>query len=364
MYTNFLTKYHPDNTGRTDVSNKLQEAINNERFLYIPAGIYRLDKTVQINKPISIKGDFPIYNVNKKKEGTWLHFNHNRKGIEHNALRSGTIWGIELKDLGFFRNQPTPRANWQPNDADYDLYLFGVSDTYLSRLFFLNATKGIKVTSKLPIAASGRVFIDDVKGHFFKEGINIESAYDVCRISDFHAWPFWADNRYVHEYTLNHLKAIRTGRNDNPMFENIFTIFAHTGLEFYNAPEGITSKLKLSNIDFDRGTIGIHVNNVNYVTCMATAISTQCEVEYGNGKYVQNGLRIDGDYNSLQLTSFEPRLTRNAILVNGNSNQLYLASYRSVAFDYYHEGYAEVQLNGKYNDVRASGSLIQVVEKH
>lgn len=70
-----LAPYFADNTGVTDASAAIQDAINNavaQDIIYFPAGIYRLDTTLNLshnNDSITLRGDGPADTVLKPQPG-------------------------------------------------------------------------------------------------------------------------------------------------------------------------------------------------------------------------------------------------------------------------------------------------------
>ena len=306
--------------GVTDDTVAIQVAINvvsvTGGHLVFPSGTYRLTSSISIIKGMSISGSHPIVKSPGSSNfggGTWLYFDHTGKGIHIKNL-NGYFTDVSIREIGTWRNQPTPATSWIPNDHDFDIYVFGVADVILHDITLLNPTRGIGV-----YGGGGRVDIMNLRCQAFKVGIDINEVYDVVRLDQIHFWPFWRDDSNVHSYTLDNLDAIYTKRCDNPMMSNIFTIFARAGYRIGQGAAGGTSKIHLTNADFDRGIFGIYIDASVTNGCTGQFANITHQGETGSNGSI--GLNVLGNNSTLSFASFDTSICwQNAIRVGGTGN--------------------------------------------
>lgn len=334
-------------TAALDVTSAMQAAINHAQLrglqLIVPAGVYRLDTTLSITSGVDLVGVPP-----KAKNaggvdffgGTWLYFNHTGKGISI-TNSSGYMTDVSLSTVGTRRNQPVPAASWTPNDHDYDVYCYGISDVLFDDVLMLNPTRGIGVFGN-PTNGGGRINFYKIRGQAFKVLINVDTVYDVCRYDQIHVWPFWRDDINVNTYCMANLDALISARSDNPMMSNIFTIFARAGLRCVQGANGATSKLHLANVDFDRGAHGIWVDSTvtNGVTGQVTNMTHQGET----GQSLSTAIFIQGNNSNLDFANFRTDLcAQNGVRVEGTANLLRFANAAVMNFDQIAAGFPAIE---------------------
>jgi hypothetical protein len=322
--------------GTADDTAAVQNAINAAsansagKTVYFPTGKYKLTSAINISASVSILGDEPsaIKIGGGIGGGTFLFFSHTGKGL--NITNSGGYYaGVQISQIGTYRTQPVPAPGWTPTAHDFDIFISGLTDINIFNVTLLNPTNGIKQTS-----GGGRINIDYLKMQAMTKGIVIDEAFDVCRISNVHMWPFWEDDSDVHAWTLANLDGISMGRCDNPMLTNIFTIFANSGIRFYQNASGATSKVHLVNADFDAGINGIRVDNTvtNGVTGQFSNVTHQ-----GNGGSNNSvGVIVAGTSSILSFGSLKTSFCgSNGVRVDGTANRL---SFSDLAILYYDQG--------------------------
>lgn len=307
--------------GIADDTASIQAAINSGHCIVLNPGLYRCTAPLLITKPVHIKGDGSAWSgtpgtINATDfHGSWLYFDHSGVGVSI----SSTVYfsDIQFSHFGTVRNQPAPISGWAPNAHDYDFKMAHVSDVYFSHMLLLNPTKGIQMN----MAGAGRLFVDHLKGQPLQVGINVDLAYDVCYFNTVHFWPFWADNTFVHAYTMTNLNGFLLGRCDNPHFSSIFTIFARSGIAAYQNSYGAASKLHVINADFDRGSMGLWVQSsvTNGITGQLVNISHQGESGLAGSK----GIVIQGNNSSIDITNFNSALShQNSVRIDGTGNTI------------------------------------------
>lgn len=246
-----LTGSASSNVAMQNVANFCRDT--GERVTFPPA-LIRLTEQIEFEDRSSIVGPrWPgVYDPAK---ALWLHFDHIGKGLYF----SGVVGSHQMENVGFIRTQPNPGAGWAPTDYDYDIDGL-TQDLLLRNVLLRSSTRGIKMTG------IGRLSAENVKGQVFKRGVEIESAYDTCRVRDVQFWPIWSTDDNVRNYMLENLTAFYSLRNDNPFFTNIFSIWHNIGFrigQFAGAsgrPAGTTSKAKIIGADLDLGRIGVQAD--------------------------------------------------------------------------------------------------------
>jgi hypothetical protein len=301
---------------------------------FFPAGTYRLTAPIKITKPVTIVGEPPsISNMG----GTWFHIDHAGVGFDL-SNSNGYYSGVVMGSFGTYRTQPEPAPNWQPFDYGFDINIFGITDVNLDNLTLLNPTRGIKQSG-----GGGRININNLNMQPFKVGIQIDEAYDVCRIRNVHSWVFWKDQADVQKYMLANLKAISLGRCDNPMLTNIFSIFAQSGLHFYQNIYGATSKMHLANADFDAGINGILVDNsvTNGVSGQFANVTHQGY----DGSDNSIGLLVAGTSSNLSFSSIKTMFCgANGLRVDGSGNRITVADASVLYYDQGRKGFPGVEV--------------------
>jgi hypothetical protein len=162
--------------------------------------------------------------------------------------------GVTIRDVAFVYDQPLYRDEWEPRNFQHAIHVWG-TDVTLEGIHLYNATRGILVNH--PSGVIGRVSLNRIWGQPLQEGIYIENAHDVIKVNNVHFWPFWTDalgedGLFTRVYQKQHGVAIRSGRNDNPHFSNIFALgYSHGFLFEHSENSGPTSKFMIVNADLD-----------------------------------------------------------------------------------------------------------------
>jgi hypothetical protein len=142
---------------------------------------------------------------------------------------------------------------------------------------------------------------------------------------------------------LNNLRGISLGRCDNPMMVNIFTIFAQTGLYFYQNTHGATSKIHLVNADFDAGINGIWVDSsvTNGVTGQFSNITHQGY----DGSDNSIGLLVAGTSSNLSFSSIKTMFCgANGLRVDGSGNRITVGDTTILYYDQGRKGFPAIEV--------------------
>lgn len=249
--------------GVTDDSNAIDAAIaSGAKRILVPwtANGYRTTRVINVDKPVVFEGDgvtpyTALGSPNTRGVGSWFFLDHSGVGFYVNAGLGFS--GVEFRQIGTYRSHPTPTgAPFTPTVYDWDIEFDDLVDCKLIDVCLLNPYKGVRVHGQ-----QSRLWVDRLYGHPMKVGMQIDEAYDICRINNVHFWPYWAQNLQVWDYTLANLDAFIIGRCDNHMYVNVFSIFHFRGILIINTVNGTANKLKLTNCDLDRGYHGYVVDS-------------------------------------------------------------------------------------------------------
>lgn len=263
--------------GSNDDTISIQNAINaginaGGGIVFFPSGKYRITNTVQISDQVIIQGIgwedtlFAQGPTASLGNGSWIFVDT----INSAFLINGT--GVVVQNIAINyinQNQNINIPSWTPNlSHDYAIKVRdNLGTVLLENIFLRNPTRGIYLggTSN----AVGRITLKRIYGQPLLEGIVVDNAMDIIKISDVHFWPFWALNNIVHSYQRNNSKAFISRRNDNPHFTDIFVFGYKYGFLFENSlvitnPNDLrlTQRFLMTNIGLDAVNYGIYINNV------------------------------------------------------------------------------------------------------
>lgn len=316
--------------GVSDDTARIQAAVNaNLPLLEVPstANGFRTTATLSCQQSITFLGegttpftaDGPYDN---RGPGSWFFFDHPGIGINvSNSAGVNFVSTARFMRIGSYRKHLNNVApGWTPTVFDFD-FSSQNADIIMDDVMILNAYRAVQVAQP---NGGGRVTLNNVRGQWFSVGINLAEVFDTCRLTNIHQWPFWYNAPAVTDYQkANHVFCVMT-RCDNPMLENIFSIFNLVGFEFFESTAGRTAQIHAVNIDFDQTlmpifvdasvTDGIDGQFSNVTTFGQTPADTNgygirilgnnCRLEFSNlvGKTLSRGLvRIEGTGNIVRV---------------------------------------------------------------
>lgn len=316
--------------GVTDDTARVQAAVNaNLPLLEVPstANGFRTTATIQCQQSLTFLGEgtSPFTSAgpyDNRGPGSWFFFDHPGIGINvSNNAGVNFVNTVRFLRVGSYRKHVNAVApGWTPTVFDFD-FSSQNADIIMDDVMILNAYRAVQVAHP---NGGGRVTLNNVRGQWFSIGINLFEVFDTCRLTNIHQWPFWYNGSAVTDYQkANHVFCSMT-RCDNPMFENIFSIFNLVGFEFFESAAGRASQVHALNIDFDQTSMPIFVDAsvtdgvdgqfVNVTTFGQTPADTNgygvrilgnnCRFEFSNlvGKTLSRGLvRIEGTGNIVRV---------------------------------------------------------------
>jgi hypothetical protein len=267
-------EYGAAGDGTTPDDAAIQDAVNEAAskgggIVRLPPGTYLLRAGVTIPSQVQVVGAGwpPFWVSGEQNPGTWLR-------VDSPGFSAITVTGagVSIKDLAFVYNQSTPISAWKPNEYPHAIHVHS-SDVLLENIHLFNPTRGIRVSQ--PDGVIGSVSLNRIWGQPILEGIYVDNdrhlietnndfARDVIKTSNVHFWPFWcqsmstpAEGEPVNTFQATYGVAIRSGRNDNLHFSNVFVAGYSRGFLFDR--KGIKSNSMIVNADLDYCTIGIEV---------------------------------------------------------------------------------------------------------
>lgn len=163
--------------------------------------------------------------------GTSLHV---APGFIPFVFTGGDSRGGGFSDMGIVQDHPAPVAG-QPWTPVHYPHVFRVQDTggrvRFERLHFAGVKNGISYVR------GGRLWIDELSGHFFENAVEIEYCYDECAVRDIHVWPYFAPaSDEVNDYCIGNCDAIKLGRVDGIEIGRAFSIFTRSGIRVSGSP--------------------------------------------------------------------------------------------------------------------------------
>lgn len=192
----------------------------------------------------------------------------------------------------------------------------------------LNPANGIRIQSDTcpsanGLGAVGQIYINNVRGQPLHQGIVIDCALDIIRINDIHFWPFWSGDTSVLNFTKAASFGIRSYRNDNPFFSQIFTYGYYTGIEFGKTPgniqsiaTGYTSRPRINGFDCDSCATGIRIS-ADYTNGVLVNKMQFC----ATSPYAYAALTITANHVSASVSQLDAtNAANNIIYVDGDYN--------------------------------------------
>jgi len=299
------------------IANWIAELQSTGALGFIPYGTFTSTAPIAITAPVTILGSGVAPYVTALGTlglGSWLHFAHLGQGFTINNA-GALMSGVRFSGFGTYRDQTAPGGGWTPIAADFDIYANN-TDLTLTDMCLLNPTKGVYLAN----GNAGRLTTQRLRGQPLQIGIQIDVAEDVCYLDQTHFWPFWSTDSNVISYMNANTDALMMGRCDNPQITNFFSIYARSGIRFYQNATGSASKPKLVNIDCDLGKYGIWIDNT--VTNGVNGLQCVNFTHQGNtGLAGSVALQVDGNNSALAFVNFRTDYCNlQAVSVGGTGN--------------------------------------------
>jgi hypothetical protein len=299
---------------RQAIQNAINDAVANKGgTVYFPPGRYFIGDTLTVNGLATLCG--AGFSTNNVHEGSFIYFKQDINGPALEILGRA----VTVERLGFYCDQPAISENWSPYEYGGECTIhIRRDDVTLRNIFLYNVTRGIAMANAT--GSIGRITLDRIFGQPLTEGIKVDNALDVVKISNVHFWPFWSDSTEVRSYQVNHATGLVSYRNDNPFYSDIFCLGYFVGMLFGTSEQpsgtgidaniwGKTSKFKLVNIDLDFCARGVRIVG-DHTTGQISNIS--CHGPDSGQNF--EGINVDANHVKLQIN--------NVHIYNYNSNRI------------------------------------------
>ncbi len=274
-------------------------------------------------------------------DGTWLSHRHHRLHALHLHRRR-----CARLDRARHRGAPDAHAaaqvpGWAPTDYDF---VFRVQDCQgaveFKNVLLVAVNRGIWCDN------SGRLNIESLRGQVFTTGVEIDRAYDTCRIQHVHFWPFASADDDVVRWQQQNSDAVVLRRVDGIFIDDVFALGARSVLRFAPVGRGTISKFYVGSLYADFALYPIWIES-NGVTGQIANATTQSELFNSGGQPLAGGtgIRIDGNNARLQIGNLRiDDAESNAIRVNGTGSRLDIFSFRAEYFNRLNDGSAAIHL--------------------
>jgi hypothetical protein len=273
-------------------------------------------------------------------DGTW--FIVDTTGFTPFTFTGGGARGSTVRNIAVRQTHSAAQApGWAPTDYDF---VFRVQDCQgaveFKNLLLVAVNRGIWCDN------SGRLNVESLRGQVFTTGIEIDRAFDTCRIQHVHFWPFFSADDDVVRWQQQNSDVIVLHRVDGIFMDDIFALGARSVLRFSSTGTGTASKFYVGNIYADFALYPIWVQN-NGVTGQIANATTQSELFSGSGQPLAGsiGVRLDGNNNRLQIGNLRvDDAESNSIRLNGSGNRLDIFSFRAEYYNRLNNGSAAIHL--------------------
>jgi hypothetical protein len=272
--------------------------------------------------------------------GTW--FRIESTGFTPFTFTGAAARGCSVRDLGVRQvHSAAQLPGWAPTDYDY---VFRVQDCLggveFRNLMLVTVNRGIWCDN------SGRLNVERVRGQVFTTGIQIDRAYDTCRINNIHFWPFGTSDDDVVRWQQQNSDAIVLQRADGVFIDDVFVLGARSVLRLTSSASGATAKLYVGKLYADFALYPIWIESSGIAGQLAN-VTTQSEIFNAGGASLAGatGIRIDGNNVRLQIGNLRiDDAESNAIRVNGTGNRLDVFALRVLNYNRLNDGSAAIHL--------------------
>jgi hypothetical protein len=172
--------------------------------------------------------------------------------------------GVQIRNVGFIQAH-TADASFVTPTAYPPVILIISAATTVEHIMLYNVNKGIQLGQESPEVGSGFTILRDIRGAAFTWCIHIYKAGDFSQIVDcvFNGWTV-DNNVNQRQYIQANAAIVYSGRNDSCAIHNLRGFGFKYGIQTYVNPafpvgEGVTTRLDLVNINFDKTRIGMYL---------------------------------------------------------------------------------------------------------
>lgn len=299
--------------------------------VYLPSGVYKLNSGLTISRGgVTLYGDgfeefvgaFGSTVPQIRGNGTWIYWEFT--ATSPITLSTNTSNGVTISRIAFDCPKTPIALGWTPINQAPAIFV-GAGPCILEDLYFFGVSRGIQIGNIG--SATGRATLSRIKGEFFTYGVDIVFSADVVRINDYHQYPFWSTFAIgpVRTYQSANTYGIRSGRNDNAQFSNVFIGGVYRGLYIYSTTDGTTNELMVANMDCDFTHTG-YIFDTNSATASFTNIGSQPGPDAA--LTLSTSLEVAGNQNRIRITNFRSaRTNRESVQIGGTNNFVSIVNY-------------------------------------
>jgi hypothetical protein len=222
-----------DDTGA--FQRALDEAGKTGNRVFVPSGRYLIKGRLSIPESVTLCGTFDAPARTQYNSGTLEQ--------EKGSIILTTAGKNEPESEPFITlhsdSHITGLIVYYPEQADsiipYPWCIRGNGDNVnVTNLLLVNPYQAVDLGT-LPC---GRHNVNGLYAHALKTGLLIDKCFDVGRVSNVHFWPFWKDDKRIHEWVGKNGTAFVIGRTDWEYMTNCFAIFYNVGFHFVSNKDG------------------------------------------------------------------------------------------------------------------------------
>jgi hypothetical protein len=229
--------------GKAGDSVAIQKALDSVQAIgggdvFMPAGVYRLDKPIRIEKDVALLGIYqgPTSHAGTRDKGAALP---ERGSVIITSIGAGDESAEPLITVGenstlagisIFYPDQNPQAS--PTAYPWTISIIGNNAT-VRQVELINSYKGILAVN------CARHVIRDVTGQPLRIGIYVDEIYDIGRIENVHWNPWWSSSPEIMSFIYRNAEGFVFGRSDWEYVFNTFCFGYRYGYRFVQTRTGM-----------------------------------------------------------------------------------------------------------------------------
>lgn len=301
---------------------------------------YRLNSAITIaNNSVRLQGAGFAEGGNPG-DGTWLTVGSTAftpitfTGV---ASRGSAVHDIAVRQA----HGAAHNASWAPTNYDY---FFKVVDCLggvdFDNVMLSGINKGIYCDN------SGRTDFRRIRGQVFTTGIEIDRAFDTCRLMNIHFWPFWSSDDNIVRWQQANGDAIVFRRVDGAFIDQSFVLGYRSMFRFTSSASGYTQKFSIGQAYADFVRYGVWIEAAG-TDGQIDAMTVQGEIFNGLGAPLPGAIGLYVNANSTRVQIGTLRIDDaedHAIRIEQHSNRMDIGALRCVNYHQRNNGAAAIHL--------------------
>ncbi|MDB5378491.1 MAG: hypothetical protein JWR00_2937 [Rubritepida sp.] len=301
---------------------------------------YRLNSAITIsNNSVRLQGAGFAEGGNPG-DGTWLT-------VASTAFTPITFTGVASRGSGVHdiavrqTHGAAQNTSWAPTAYDF---FFKVVDCLggvdFDNVMLSGINKGIYCDN------SGRTDFRRIRGQVLTTGIEIDRAFDACRLMNIHFWPFWSSNDNIVRWQQANGDAMVFRRVDGVFVDQSFVLGYRSMFRFTSSASGYTQKFSIGQAYADFVKYGLWID-ANGTDGQIDAMTTQSEIFNGLGAPLAGAIGVHVNASSTRVQIGTLRVDDaedNAIRIEQHSNRIDIGALRCVNYNQRNNGAAAIHL--------------------